>query len=46
METINLQCISLFQIHTFQCVLQAENSMIGKEYMEEALIQVWLKSIL
>ena len=26
-------------------ILQAENSMTGRAYMGEALVQVWLKSI-
>ena len=43
MATINLQCNSLSQI--YRCVLQAENSMTGREYIGEVMIQVWLKSI-
>ena len=45
MTIISLQCNSLSQIRTFKCLLQAENSMTGRVYMRETLIQVWLKSI-
>ena len=31
--------------NTFKCLLQAENSMTGRAYMGEVLVQVWLKSI-
>ena len=41
MAIISLQCYSLSQIH----LLQAENSMTGRAYMGEALVQVWLKSV-
>ena len=44
METINLQCNSPSQIYTFKCLLQAKNSMTGRAYMGEVLIQIWLKS--
>ena len=44
METINLQCNSLSQMHS-SVLLQAENSMTGRAYMGEVLIQVWLKSM-
>ena len=30
---------------TFQCLLQAENSLTGRAYMGEVLTQVWLKSV-
>ena len=30
---------------TFKSLLQAENSVTGRAYMGEALVQVWLKSI-
>ena len=44
MVTVNLQCNSLSQINS-SVVLQAENSMTGRAYMGEVLINVWLKSI-
>ena len=37
METVNLQCNSLSQRHSFQ----AENSMKGGAYMGEVLKQIW-----
>ena len=40
MATISLQCNNLSQILVF---LRAENSMIGRGWMGEVLIQVWLK---
>ena len=40
MGTISLQCNSLSQIRTFKCLLQAENSMIGRACMGEVLTQV------
>ena len=43
MDTINLQCNSLSQIHS--SLRQAENSMTGRAYMGEVLIQIWLKSM-
>ena len=43
MATINLQCNAFSK--TFQCLLQAENSMTGRGNMGEALMQVWLESI-
>ena len=43
MATINLQCNSLLK---YRCLyIQAENSMTGRGYMGEVVIQVWLKSI-
>ena len=42
MATINLQCNNLSQIH--YSFLHAENSMTGRAYIGEMLIQVWLKS--
>ena len=44
MENINLQCISLSQIHSSIYVLQVKHSMTGKVYMGEVLIQIWLKN--
>ena len=41
MATINLQCNSPSQIHS----IQTENSMTGRAYMGEVLIQIWLKSM-
>ena len=35
----------LSQVHSSIYVLQAENSITGRAYMEEVLTQVWLKSI-
>ena len=29
----------------FKCLLQAENSVTGRAYMGEVLIQIWLKSM-
>ena len=45
MATISLQCNSLYQMHSSVYVLQAENSMTGRAYMGEVLIEVRLKSI-
>ena len=45
MATFNLQCNSLSQIHSSVYVLQAESSMIGRAYIGEMLIQIWLKSM-
>ena len=39
METISLQCNSRSQIYS-----SAENSMTGRAYMGEVLIQVWLRT--
>ena len=44
MATISLLCNTSSQIHS--SLLQAENSMTGRAYMEEVLNQVWLKSVL
>ena len=44
MATISLQCNSLAFSNTFKCLLQAENSMTGRAYMGEVLIQVWLRN--
>ena len=33
MTTINLQCNSPSQIHTFKCLLQTDNSMTGRAYV-------------
>ena len=43
MTTINLQCNSPSQIHS--SVFQTDNSMTGRAYMKEVLIQIWLKSM-
>ena len=45
MATISLQCNGLSQICTFKWLLQTENSMTGRAYMGEVLIQILLKSI-
>ena len=45
MAIISLQCNSLSQVHSSFRVVQAENSMTGRAYMGEVLIQVWLNSI-
>ena len=45
MTTINLQCNSPSQIHSIKCLLQTDNSMTGRAYIGEVLIQIWLKSI-
>ena len=31
--------------NTFKCLLQAKNTMTGRAYMGEMLIQIWLESM-
>ena len=47
MAIINLLACSViaFLKYILKCLLQAENSMIGRAYMGEVLTQVRLKSI-
>ena len=40
-----LSAYSVIAFLKYLCLLQTENSMTGRAYMREALVQVWLKSI-
>ena len=43
--TINLQCNSLFQIHSSVYLRLKINSMTDRACMGEVMTQVWLKSV-
>ena len=45
METFNLQCNSLSQIHSSVYFRLKVRSMTGRAYIGEMLIQIWLKSM-
>ena len=44
METFNMQCKSISQIH-LRYLLYAESCLSGRAYIGEVLIQIWLKSM-
>ena len=45
METINMQCKSISQIHYIKVFVYAESCLSGRAYIGEVLIQIWLKSM-
>ena len=45
METINMQCKSISQIHALRYLHYAESCLAGRAYIGEVVIQIWFKSM-
>ena len=45
METINMQCKSISQIHLGICFMLKVVCLVEHTYIGEVLIQIWLKSM-